>query len=71
MYTITKMFGIKYLVGEKMAHRIDLKALGYKSVKYGSKEDVKKLACMRKASDVQQKIVKAPKGLWELYEKKK
>ena len=53
-----------------MTHRIDLKILGFESVKYGSKAEIEKLATKFDDKDVVKKVVKVDNDLWELYVKR-
>lgn len=53
-----------------MSHRIDLKMLGFKSVKYGSEQEIKKLAKELDDKDISKKVIKVNDNAWELYAKK-
>ena len=53
-----------------MTHRIDLKMLGFESVKYGTKSEIEKLAKKFDDKEVTKKVVKVNDNLFELYVKK-
>lgn len=53
-----------------MAHRIDLKMLGFEAIKYGNEQEIKKLAKQLDDKDITKEIVKVNENVWELYVKK-
>lgn len=53
-----------------MAHRIDLKMLGFEPIKYGNEREIKRLAKQLDDKDITKEIVKVNENVWELYVKK-